>query len=446
MNTIEKYKRYVNLNMVEKVQPVVIEKAHGVLITDIEGKNYIDCFSGIAVVNAGHSNEKVIKAAKVQMDKLVHCCSYVYYSQPTADLAEKLAQITPGRLQKSFFGNGGAEAMEGALRLAKQYTGRKEFIAFQASFHGRSYATLSVSGINTRKRGGGPYMAGCTFLPAPYCYRCFFELEYPECNLRCARALEDIIRFNTYDDVAAFIAEPILGEGGIIIPPDDYFLEIEKILKRRKILFLVDEVQTGFCRTGKMFGIEHYGVEPDIMVMAKGIADGFPLSAFITREEIADSFKPGDHLSTFGGNPVSCAAALANIEFIVGQNLANGALKKGDFLKTRLESLKAKHKMIGEVRGRGLMIGIELVRDRASKEPASQEGKRIQEICRENGLLIGLGGIHDNVLRIQPPLVILQDQMEEAVEILELAFSKIRRRKDRCTLRSTFRRGHKGHE
>jgi 4-aminobutyrate aminotransferase/(S)-3-amino-2-methylpropionate transaminase len=328
-------------------------------------------------------------------------------------------------LQKSFFGNGGAEAMEGALRLAKQYTGRKEFIALQASFHGRSYATLSVTGINTRKRGGGPYMAGSTFLPAPYCYRCFFELEYPKCNLRCARALEDIIRFNTYDDVAAFIAEPVLGEGGIITPPDDYFLEIEKILKRHRVLFLVDEVQTGLCRTGKMFGIERYGVEPDIMVMAKGIADGFPLSAFITREEIADSFKPGDHLSTFGGNPVCCAAALANIEFIVDENLADGALKKGDFLKTRLESLKAKHKMIGEMRGRGLMIGIELVRDRASKEPASREGKRIQQICLENGLLIGLGGIYDNVLRIQPPLVIVQEQVEEVVKILELAFSKI---------------------
>jgi 4-aminobutyrate aminotransferase len=425
MNTIEKYKRYVNLSMVEKVQPVVIERAHGALITDIEGKNYIDCFSGIAVVNAGHSNEKVIKAAKVQMDKLVHCCSYIYYSQPTADLAEKLAQITPGRLQKSFFGNGGAEAVEGTLRLAKQYTGRKEFVALQASFHGRSYATLSVSGMNARKKGGGPYMAGCTFLPAPYCYRCFFGLEYPKCNLRCARALEDIIRFNTYDDVAAFIAEPILGEGGIIIPPDDYFLEIEKILKRHKILFLVDEVQTGFCRTGKMFGIEHYGVEPDMMVMAKGIADGFPLSALIAKEEIADSFRPGDHLSTFGGNPVSCAAALANIEFIVEQNLAKGAVEKGDFLKTRLESLKAKHEMIGEVRGRGLMIGIELVRDRASKEPASREGKRIQEVCLEHGLLIGLGGIYDNVLRILPPLVMLKEQMEEVVKILELVFSKI---------------------
>jgi 4-aminobutyrate aminotransferase len=425
MNTIEKYKKYVNISMVERVQPVVIEKAQGAIITDIEGKNYIDCFSGIAVTNAGHCNEKVSEAAKAQMDKLVHCCSYVYYSQPTADLAEKLAQITPGRLQKTFFGNGGAEAIEGAMRLAKQFTGKTEFIGLQASFHGRSYATLSVTGNNARKRRGGPYMVGCTFLPAPYCYRCFFELEYPKCRLRCARALEDIIRFNTYDSVAGFIAEPLLGEGGIITPPDDYFLEIEKILKKHEILLLVDEVQTGFGRAGKMFGIEHYGVEPDIMMMAKGIADGFPLSGFIAREEIADSFKPGDHLSTFGGNPVSCAAALANIEFLEEQNLADEALKKGEYLKDQLERLKAKHKLIGEVRGKGLMIGIELVREHASKTPASDEGKKIREICLENGVLLGFGGIYANVLRIQPPLVISQGQMENVVKVLDLALQKI---------------------
>lgn len=425
MNTIEKYKKYVNISMVERVQPVVIEKAQGAIIIDIEGKNYIDCFSGIAVTNAGHCNEKVSEAAKAQMDKLVHCCSYVYYSQPTADLAEKLAQITPGRLQKTFFGNGGAEAIEGAMRLAKQFTGKTEFIGLQASFHGRSYATLSVTGNNARKRRGGPYMVGCTFLPAPYCYRCFFELEYPKCRLRCARALEDIIRFNTYDSVAGFIAEPLLGEGGIITPPDDYFLEIEKILKKHEILLLVDEVQTGFGRAGKMFGIEHYGVEPDIMMMAKGIADGFPLSGFIAREEIADSFKPGDHLSTFGGNPVSCAAALANIEFLEEQNLADEALKKGEYLKDQLERLKAKHKLIGEVRGKGLMIGIELVRDHASKTPASDEGKKIREICLGNGVLLGFGGIYANVLRIQPPLVISQGQMENVVKVLDLALQKI---------------------
>jgi len=423
MNTVEKYKKFVNISMVEKVQPVVIERAKGATITDTEGKNYIDCFSGIAVINAGHGNERVIEAAKAQMEKLIHCCSYVYYSRPTADLAEKLAQITPGRLQKSFFGNGGAEAIEGALRLAKQFTGKTELIALQASFHGRSYATLSVTGNNARKRRGGPYMVGCTFLPAPYCYRCFFELEYPQCRLRCARALEDIIRFDTYDSVAAFIAEPILGEGGIITPPDDYFLEIEKILKNHGILLLIDEVQTGFCRTGKMFGIEHYGVEPDIMVMAKGIADGFPLSAFIAREEVADSFKPGDHLSTFGGNPVSCAASLANIEFMLKSDLASQALEKGEFLRKELEKLAKRHELIGEIRGKGLMVGIELVRDN-QKTPANTEANKIRDFCREHGLLPGLGGIYGNVLRIQPPLVITEEELIEAVKILDSAFAR----------------------
>jgi 4-aminobutyrate aminotransferase len=424
MNTIEKYKKYVNISMVDEVQPVVIEKAQGATITDVEGKSYIDCFSGIAVVNAGHCNEKVIEAAKAQMDKLVHCCSYVYYAQPTADLAEKLAQITPGRLQKTFFGSGGAEAIEGALRLAKQFTGKTEFIALQTSFHGRSYATLSVTGNSARKKRGGPYMVGCAFLPAPYCYRCFFELEYPKCQLRCARALEDIIRFNTYDNVAAFIAEPILGEGGIITPPDEYFLEIDKILKKHDILFVVDEVQTGFCRTGKMFGIEHYKVEPDIMAMAKGIADGFPLGGFIAREEIADSFKPGDHLSTFGGNPVSCAASLANIEFMLETELAGQALKKGEFVKKELERLAKRHKLIGEIRGKGLMIGIELVRD-SQKTPANTEVSRIRDICVDSGLLLGLGGVYGNILRIQPPLVVSKGQLEEAIKILDIAFSNM---------------------
>jgi 4-aminobutyrate aminotransferase-like enzyme len=424
MNTMEKYKKYVNISMLEKVQPVVIASAHGATITDVEGKDYIDCFSGIAVTNAGHCNEKVVEAAKAQMDKLIHCSSYVYYSQPMADLAERLALITPGKLQKSFFGNSGAEAIEGGLRLAKQFRGKTEFIGLHASFHGRSYAALSVTGNNARKRRGGPYMVGCTFLPAPYCYRCFFELKYPQCRLRCARALEDIIRFNTYDSVAAFIVEPILGEGGIITPPDDYFLEIDKVLKEHDILLLVDEVQTGFCRTGKMFGIEHYGVEPDIMAMAKGIADGFPLSAFIAREEVGDSFRPGDHLSTFGGNPVSCAASLANIEFMLETDLASQVLEKGEFLKRELEKLAKRHELIGEVRGKGLMVGIELVRD-GQKTPAKTEGNKIRDFCRENGLLPGLGGLYGNVFRIQPPLVITQEELVKVVKVLDSAFTQV---------------------
>ena len=267
-------------------------------------------------------------------------------------------------------------------------------------------------------------MVGCTFLPAPYCYRCFFVLEYPECRLRCARALEDIIRFNTYDSVAAFIAEPILGEGGIVTPPDDYFLAIEKILRDHKILFLVDEVQTGFARTGKMFAIEHYRVEPDILVMAKGIADGFPLSGFIARKEIADSFKPGDHLSTFGGNPVSCAAGLANLEFLEEERLADQALKKGESIMARLTSLKSKYGRIGEIRGKGLMIGIELIRDR-NKTPAKSEAEKVRDLSLGKGVLLGLGGVFGNVLRIQPPLVISEEQIDRVMRVLDEALHTV---------------------
>lgn len=425
MDTVEKYKRYVNTSMVGKVQPVVVETAKGAIITDTKGKTFIDCFAGISVVNAGHCNPRVIEAAKKQMDKLIHCCSYSYYSQPTADLAEKLAEITPGRLSKTFFGNGGAEANEGALRLARQYTGKTEFISLQASFHGRSYATLSITGNSARKKKAGPYMVGCTYLPPAYCYRCQYRMEYPACDLWCAKALEDLIKFNTFDDVAAFVAEAVMGEGGIITPPDDYFYEIDKILKKHDILLMIDEVQAGFGRTGKMFAIEHYGVEPDIMTMAKGIADGFPLSAFIARDEIADSFKPGDHLSTFGGNPVSCAAAVANIEFFQEEKLAENALKKGEWLKGALTGLKAKRTAIGDVRGKGLMIGIELVSDRAAKTPDAAAAGKVRDICLEEGLLVGLGGVYGNVLRIQPPLVITHSQMEDAVRILDLAIGRI---------------------
>lgn len=425
MDTVEKYAKYVNTAMVARVEPVVVERARAALYLDTSGKQYIDCFSGIAVTNVGHCHPRVIEAARAQMEKLVHCCSYVYYSQPTADLAEKLAAITPGRLQKTFFGNGGAEAIEGALRLAKQFTGRTEFVALQGSFHGRSYATLSVTGNCGRKRRGGPYMVGCTFLPAPYCYRCFYQLEYPSCELRCARALEDVLLYNTYDSVAAFIAEPLLGEGGIIVPPEGFFQEVAKILRKHSILFICDEVQTGFGRTGRMFGIEHYGVEPDIMAMAKGIADGFPLSGFIAREEVADAFKPGDHLSTFGGNPVSCAAALANIQVLEEEGLVQAAWEKGKWLMERLQELASKSHVVGEVRGKGLMIGLELVKDKHSKEPAAEEGKRVRQRCLEMGVLVGLGGTFGNVIRIQPPLVIEQGQMEQVLLVLSEALGEL---------------------
>ena len=424
MNTIEKYNKYVNTSMLAGVVPVVFERASGSVVFGEDGRQYIDCFAGIAVTNAGHGNPEIIEAAKAQLDKYLHCCSYVYYNKPMADLAEKLAQITPGRLNRTFFSNSGAEAIEGALRMAKTYNGRREFIALQASFHGRTYATLSVTGNWARKKRAGPYMPGISFAPAPYCYRCTFNLKPEACGMRCAEYLEDIIRFNTYGDVAAFIAEPVLGEGGIICPPEPYFRKVKEILDHHKILLLVDEVQSGFYRTGKMFAIEHYGVEPDIMTMAKAIANGLPLGAFIAPDEIANTFQPGEHLTTFGGNPVSCAASLATIRFLERENMAVKVTAKEKLVKERLNSLKEKYPFIGDVRGRGLMIGIELVKDK-DKTPAAGEAKAVQKSCLERGLLIGIGGILGNVLRFQPPLVISETQLDEALTTIEKSIKEL---------------------
>ncbi|MFC1985189.1 aspartate aminotransferase family protein [Chloroflexota bacterium] len=424
MDTISKYNHYVNTSMLEGIQPVVFDRAQGAVIFGEDSRQYIDCFAGIAVTCAGHSNPEVIEAAKAQLDKYLHCCSYVYYNAPMADLAEKLAQITPGRLKKSFFGNSGAEAMEGAMRMVKTYTGRREFIALQASFHGRTYATLSVTGNFARKKRAGPYMPGVSFTPPPYCYRCAFGLKPENCEMHCAAYLEDIIRFNTSGDIAAFVAEPLLGEGGIITPPEPYFKKVKEVLDSHNILLLIDEVQSGFARTGKMFAIEHYDVEPDVMAMAKGIANGLPLGAFIARDEIADTFQPGEHLSTFGGNPVSCAASLATIDFLEREGIADKVAQKETFIKEKLESLQAKLPVIGDVRGKGLMIGVELVKD-AAKTPAVDEAKTLRQSCLERGLLIGLGGVFGNVLRIQPPLVITDDQLDQAIGIIEKSLKNL---------------------
>ncbi len=416
----KKYGKYVITEFMKSVAPIAIDRGNGAVITDIHGREYLDCFAGISVVNAGHCNPEVVAAAKAQMEKLIHCSSYLYHVQPTADLAERIAQIAPGKLEKTFFASGGAEAIEGAMKLARLYTRKHEFIALQAGFHGRSWGALSISGNMSRKKGGGPYATGVFFAPAPYAYRSQWRNNPEECGRQCARAIEDIIKYATSGDVAAFIAEPVMGEGGIIVPPPNYFREVKKILDRYGILFIADEVQSGFARTGKMFASEHYNVIPDILVTAKGIADGLPLSAFTTRSEIAKTYKPGDHLSTFGGNPVCCAAALANIDFIVKEDLCSRALELGNYTKSRLAKLQQKYSMIGEVRGLGFMIGIELVQDE-TLTPASAQAEAIRDVCLRNGLLIGLGGVDGNILRFQPPLVISKKQIDQAIDIFSKA-------------------------
>jgi 4-aminobutyrate aminotransferase len=427
MDTVEKYQRYVTTSFVASIEPVVFDHAHGATVVTTDGKEYIDCFAGIAVSNAGHRHPKVIEAAKAQMDKLVHAGTYIYHVPVVADLAEKLAEITPGRLQKTFFGNSGAEGIETALRLAKAFTGKSEFISLTHSFHGRTVATLSITGNVQRKTHGGPYLPGVAFAPAPYVYRNPFGTDDPEeVADHCAEMVEWAIKYQSAGSIAAFIAEPVMGEGGIIVPPASYFRKVKEVLDRHGILFIADEVQSGFGRTGKMFAIEHFGVEPDILVMAKGIADGFPLSATTARAEIADSFQPGEHLSTFGGNPVSCAAALTNIDVLLGEDLPGQAATKGNQVMAQLREMASEHDLIGDVRGLGLMIGVELVTDRAKKTPAKQQAGAIRAFSREAGVLIGVGGQEGNVLRIQPPLTISESELERALDVIGQGLTKVK--------------------
>ena len=422
----EKAKKYLVTSSVSKIEPVVVEKAKGAIIVDINGKEFIDCFAGFSVVNAGHCQPQIVEAAMDQAKKLIHAGTYLYYIEPTINLAEKLAELTPSPLQMTFFSNSGAEAVEAALKLARKFTKKYEFISLMGSFHGRTIGALSITGqSNKKKYDMGPFMSGVAFANPPYCYRCDFEKEYPSCSLLCARSLKNTIEYRTSKGVAAFIAEPVMGEGGIIVPPPDYFKIVKEILDNNGILFIADEVQSGFARTGKFFAFEHFNVTPDLMTMAKGIANGFPLGACITRSDIGNSFEPGDHFSSFGGNPVSSAASLANIKFMLEEKLAEKARNDGDYILTRLNELKSKYKLIGDVRGKGLMIGVELVKDQVKKTPAKEETSRIRDKCRVNGLLIGSGGVMGCVLRIQPPLVITREEIDRSLEILENAIKTV---------------------
>ena len=416
MGVKEQYRDYVMTGFVKRVEPVVVDHGEGATLWDEDGTEYIDSFAGISVTNAGHGNRKIIEAAKAQADKLVHACTYAYHVAPAAEFAQRLAEVTPGDLQKSFFCNSGAEANEGAMRLAKRHTGGMEFVALESSFHGRTYATLSITGNAGRKKGGSPYMPGVGFAPTPYCYRCPLGFDDPEtCGLACAERVHEIVRLHLSGAACAFVAEPVMGEGGIIVPPDDYFRAVKKILDDEGMLFIADEVQSGFSRTGKLFAIEHYGVTPDIMTFAKGIADGWPLGAFIAPAAIADSFQVGDHLSTFGGNPVCCAAAIANLDFHLAEDLPGQAARKGAAVQAALTEVQKTQPLIGDVRGKGLMIGVELIADPATKAYGTEAAGFVRQYCLEHNVLIGVGGNFGNVLRLQPPLVITERQLETVV-------------------------------
>ncbi|MHA1963458.1 MAG: aspartate aminotransferase family protein [Candidatus Thorarchaeota archaeon] len=409
--------------------PLVIVEGKGAILKDIEGNEYIDCFAGIATANSGHAPDALVKAGTEQMKKLFHV-SGRFHTVPQVKLAKKLAEITPGNLKKTFLCNSGTEAVENAVKLVKKYAFTRgltggAMISLECAFHGRLGYSFSLTANASYKKGFGSYSnaPGVKHAPTPYCYRS--KLTEDECGVESANRLEEVIDRHTSGDVAAFFVEPILGEGGIIIPPDSYFTEIVKILKEREIPFVVDEVQTGFGRTGKLFASEYWGLEPDVMTLAKGMGGGIPIGACICTDAIASKLESGDFFSTYGGNPVTSAVSLANINYIQEAGLVKNSAKVGKVFLDGLEDMQKKRPLIGDVRGKGLMIGIELVKDPSSKKPAKDETKSLVEILQKAGVIIGLGGIFKNVLRLQPPLVISEEQAKTVLGKMDDAFSKI---------------------
>ncbi|MBC9988300.1 aspartate aminotransferase family protein [Haloferax sp. AS1] len=409
---------------------VPVERASGCTLEDFDGNEYLDVFSGISVTNVGHNNEAVVEAATEQLEEFVHGCSYVHPNRPVADLAETIAEVTPGDLQKTFFCNSGTEAVEGAIKLARKYTGSKEVISLEMGFHGRTLGSLALTGNRAYKQDMAPTINDVAHTAPPYAYRCP-RCDGDTCGADCADALERVIGSHTSGDLAAVVVEPVMGEAGIVVPSEAWLKRVRDIAHDHGALLIADEVQTGYGRTGELFASEQFGVEPDILTQAKGIANGLPLGAFTAPADIADAFGSGDHLSTFGGNPVACAAALATIEEL--QNgIVDNARENGEWLSAELATLESDYDVVGEARGLGLMQGIELVDPETTgpqhvapapdKELAAAVGKHLRE---ESNVVMGVGGYYKNVMRFQPPLTISQAQLGEAVDALRTALDDL---------------------
>ncbi len=402
--------------------PLPLDHGYMQHVWDVEGRKYLDFFGGIVTVSVGHCNPRVTAPMKAQIDKLQHV-STCFPMEPMVALAEKLAQITPGALKKSFFTNSGTEANETAVQLARMHTGNFDVVALRHGYSGRSSLARGLTGLNTWRRG--TIQVGVVHAMNPYCYRCPLGLKYPDCGVACVRDLEDVIQTSTSGRLAAFLAEPIQGVAGFITPPKEYFKLAFNIVKQYGGDFIADEVQTGWGRTGnKWFGIEHWEVEPDIMTAAKGLGNGVPIGLTVARPDIADAMQ-GLTISTFGGNPVTCVAAKAVIDVVEEDDLRSNAANVGGYFRQKLEELQEKHTLIGDVRGMGLMQAMELVEDRQSKKPATAATAAIMEEARKRGLLVGKGSLWGNVIRMSPPLNIGKSDVDEAVGILDESFSAV---------------------
>jgi 4-aminobutyrate aminotransferase len=399
--------------------PLVAETAQGAMVEDPDGNRFLDFAAGIAVVATGHCHPQVVKAIQEQAARLIHMSGTDFYYENMVLLAEKLASLVPGGIQRRvYFGNSGTEAIEAAIKLARYHTGRSQFIAFVGAFHGRTMGSLALTGSKSiQKQGFFPMMPGAHHVPYAYCYRCAYGKTPEACAVECVQAIESELFRTTLpaDDCAAIFVEPVQGEGGYIVPPKKFFDELRRLADKHGILLIFDEVQSGMGRTGKMFASEHFDAVPDVITLAKGIASGMPLGAMIARAELMN-WPPGAHASTFGGNPVAVAASLATIE-LLEQELVDNAAKVGAHLMARLRDLPQRFRNVGDVRGIGLMIGIELVNDQETKERAPLLRDQIVQMCFERGLLVL--GAGPNSIRLCPPLVITKDQADFAADTIE---------------------------
>ncbi len=414
------------------ITPYFVDRAEGAVIRDVEGRELIDFAGGIGVMNVGHSNPKVVAAIKEQAEKYTHTCFHVVMYEPYLRLAEKLCALTPGGFPKrALFANSGAEAVENAVKIARHYTKRPAVIAFEAGFHGRTLLALTLtSKVKPYKLGFGPFAPEVYRMPYAYCYRCPLGLTYPSCEVGCADYLKSFfVDHVAAESTAAVIVEPVTGEGGFITPPPEYFPKLLDICRQNGIVFIADEIQTGMGRTGKMFAMEHWGIEPDLVTVAKSLAAGLPLSGVIGKAELMEAPQVGGLGGTYGGNPVCCRAALAVLEVFEEEHLLAKAEALGKKIKARFEQLHARFEIIGDVRGLGPMMGLELVRDRETKEPAADEAKALVRLCYEKGLIILSCGNFGNVIRTLMPLVITDQQLEKGLGILEEALHDLTRKK-----------------
>jgi len=408
--------------------PVYIARGEGALVEDVDGNRFIDFAGGIGVLNVGHSAPAVVEAIREQAGRFTHGCFHVTPYELYLRVAEKLAAVAPiSGPRKVLLVNSGAEGIENAVKIARAFTKRPAVVCFEDAFHGRTLLTLTLtSKIAPYKAGFGPFAPEVYRAPYAYCYRCSYNLAYPECGVYCATHLEDAFRrYVEPDSVAAVLVEPVLGEGGFVVPPPDYFHRLVEVCRRHGILIIADEVQTGFGRTGRMFASEHYGLEPDLLVASKSIAGGLPLAAVVGRAEVMDAPGVGGLGGTFGGNPVACAAALAVLETMEELRLLERAQAIGARALGRARAWKEKYPLVGDVRGLGAMVGIELVKNRESKEPAKEAAQKVNQLACERGLLTITAGTYGNVLRTLMPLVINDDQLEEGLDVLESTLAEV---------------------